>query len=778
MINIGNKASNLNILIKNKINVPDFIVLNKYNENKINDFVKKTNSKLFAIRSSTNLEDNLNNSWAGLFNSYLNIEKKEIKKYFNKVKESIKNNEVIKYKEKNNIKKEITISVIIQKMIEPDFSGVAFSINPLNGLADEILINLTKGLGNKLVDGKISPDEILLDKNTDNIKIKNTSLEISKEKINKLKNEILKIEKIFKHPVDIEWVFDKNGKLYILQSRPITTNKNFQIIDNSNIAESYSGYTSPLSFSFAKEAYKEVYKSFALLMGMSKKNIKKNEDVFKNMIVYLHGHFYYNLLNWYKMISFFPAYNLSSEFMEKMMGVSESLKEKEIIEKEKIKLKNVFITFWKSLKIIFIFSFMGLYIKKFNYFFDKYYEKEKNTKLDSFDIKKLEKRYRKLEKDLIQKWSIPIANDFAVMTSVGLFEKLYKKWIKKNDFYNFIKTNDLNLISTKHTKKLNEIMILAQENPNIFKKNLNNEEILKKIKESNSILSKKFFEYIETFSIRQPNELKLETIPEKNNPEKIIEIIKNNVEYIKSQKKTQNLSFKISFLKRNILNFLRKWAINSIIRREESRFRRNQAFNLIRNIFIQAGNVLEKEKKIKNWKNIFYLEVNEIFYPTKNINFKKIIEKRKKEEIKNKKIKLKKRYEFYGNFQNLEKHILKENKLKITENIKNNQLKGKVTSFGKKNIIKGNVIVMKSFNPKINIKNKILVTNHTDPGWTVIFPFLKGIVIENGGTLSHASIVAREYEIPCIVGVKNATKILKDNQKIEMELELEKITIK
>ncbi len=90
-----------------------------------------------------------------------------------------------------------------------------------------------------------------------------------------------------------------------------------KIYDNSNIAESYAGVTTPLTFSFVKYVYKEVYKNFSEMMGASNKTIKENEDTFEHMVEFVGYKIYYNLYSWYMMLSFFPGYKFSSEFMEK-----------------------------------------------------------------------------------------------------------------------------------------------------------------------------------------------------------------------------------------------------------------------------------------------------------------------------------------------------------------------------------------------------------------------------------------------------------------------------
>jgi len=62
----------------------------------------------------------------------------------------------------------------------------------------------------------------------------------------------------------------------------------------------------------------------------------------------------------------------------------------------------------------------------------------------------------------------------------------------------------------------------------------------------------------------------------------------------------------------------------------------------------------------------------------------------------------------------------------------------------------------------------ILVTSFTDPSWTPWFVSLKGLVTEVGGRMPHGAVIAREYGLPAIVGVENATRLIADGQRIRL----------
>ena len=93
-----------------------------------------------------------------------------------------------------------------------------------------------------------------------------------------------------------------------------------------------------------------------------------------------------------------------------------------------------------------------------------------------------------------------------------------------------------------------------------------------------------------------------------------------------------------------------------------------------------------------------------------------------------------------------------------------NILRGLAASSGK---VKGKVQV--AFSPKEVKEGVILVTIMTTPEWTNVFGKIKAIITDEGGMLSHAAIVAREYGIPAVVGVGNATQILKNGDCVEID---------
>jgi len=204
---------------------------------------------LVAVRSSATAEDLPTASFAGQQATYLNIKgDANLTETVKKCWASLFTARAIFYREENKIShKKVKISVIVQKMVQSEVSGVAFTIDPVTNDKDRIVIEAVWGLGELIVQGAVVPDSYVVQKETFSIlskKISDQSVQLIKQgqqtkeievpkkirDLQKIKDEeIIKLAKIAdklqKHyyfPQDLEWA--KEGKnLYIVQTRPVTT---------------------------------------------------------------------------------------------------------------------------------------------------------------------------------------------------------------------------------------------------------------------------------------------------------------------------------------------------------------------------------------------------------------------------------------------------------------------------------------------------------------------------------------------------------------------------
>jgi pyruvate,water dikinase len=205
-------------------------------------------ARYVAVRSSATAEDSSVASWAGELESHLNVTKANLLENIKKCWASLFTPRAIFYRFENKLNgTKISVAVVVQKMIMSEVAGICFTVHPVTKDYDQMIIEAGYGLGEMIVEGKITPDAYIIqkgkwrivDKNINKqekmlIKGKNSNLEkiVSRPKQEKQKlsnSQILKLARIcqvienhYKIPQDIEWAFEK-GKFYIIQSRQITT---------------------------------------------------------------------------------------------------------------------------------------------------------------------------------------------------------------------------------------------------------------------------------------------------------------------------------------------------------------------------------------------------------------------------------------------------------------------------------------------------------------------------------------------------------------------------
>lgn len=238
---IENASEKIRGLIESK-EIPEDI------SKEIRNKFKSLNSEFVAVRSSATAEDGSEHAWAGQLESYLNTTGESLLENVRKCWSSLFTPRAIFYRfEKGLHDTEISVAVVVQKMIQSEISGIAFSVHPITEDTNQLIIEAGYGLGEAVVSGSITPDSYVVEKEPRKILDKNISEQkkaifksgdhnnwvmidkekrdiqkLSDEKILELSELVIKIENHYGFPCDIEWAFEK-GKFYIVQNRPVTT---------------------------------------------------------------------------------------------------------------------------------------------------------------------------------------------------------------------------------------------------------------------------------------------------------------------------------------------------------------------------------------------------------------------------------------------------------------------------------------------------------------------------------------------------------------------------
>ena len=732
------KRKNLEILRDNGFNVPKFDVVEWKNRDKEIDISKYIGK--YAIRSSSNLEDRKLNSFAGQFDTYLNVVPKKINKKVQACFNSINNKNVDDYLKKKKIKiKDIKMDVIIQEMVNAKYSGIIFTSNP-QGLLNETVIVVGKGLGNNIVEDKILTTTYYYNR-TDKVYYYDGLIDyLNKELIEELITLSEKIKEVLGEYLDIEFAI-KDNKIYILQARPITTidTSNLVILDNSNIVESYPGISLPLTISFVHFVYSNVFKKEAYRLTKNKKLVEENNDNFNNMVASSSGRIYYKISSWYTLIKFLPFSKKIIPIWQDMLGVKNKTYDDTKIKLSFITKLKIYYNTFKELKNVSknLDKLNNKFIEVNDYFYTHF-----NDKLSNKQIIKL---YSLIKDELLSSWDITLVNDLYSFIYTGLLKKRLNK--KK---YNEEKINDYisGITNIESLKPIKSLIELAYNKDKLSKKEY---KLL-------------YDNYIFKYGDRNLEELKLESETFRTNNKLLDRKIK---EYRKDKNKLSiiyndlNKEKDIKIKEDFITRFISKRAMQGIKNREISRLNRSRIYGMVRSMFLGISKNLVKEKRLRKKEDIFYLTIDEVFN-YKKYDLKRIVNTRKKE------YKMFYALPGYSRLIFTNKEFDKNHKRinKIVKEIEKNILEGIPTSNGK---VSGEALVIEDINKNYDVKDKILITKMTDPGWVFLLINSKGVIAEKGSILSHTAIISREIKIPSIVGVEDATNVIKTGDYIEMD---------
>ena len=775
-----------------------------------------------AIRSSSADEDGQLNSFAGQLSTYLNISSLEeaVKATIQCFASGFSGRSLIYRREKKLALSGIQIAVVVQRMLNPDISGVLFTCDPVAMNTKSWVVSATPGVGEGLVSGAVDADTFWISSDSGEIltqeavpklyKISNRINLDGTEKVpvdpseqNKpslAEGQLLEIHvmgqrltRLFELPLDVEWAFSQNT-LYLLQTRPVTTlSRNISgfpnLWDNSNIVESYGGITLPLSFSFALNNYRVVYQQFCEVLGVPSSTVREMDSYLRNMLGIIKGRVYYNLYNWYKLIGLLPGVSTNSEFMETMMGVSEKLSGEIAARIQPHPSWGTWRGSWRKARAAIRFVYYHLRIQSivdgFLARFNSSYGQFRTTDYSSLPSDVIFQRYLEMERVMIGDWKAPIINDLLCMVHFGILRKLTAKWLNdaKPALQNDLLAGEGNLESTEPTKEL--MRLAGVINQDIELKRLIEQTPLQLIpealKQSRHLeFSREIERYLERFGHRCMNEMKLEEIDLLTDSSYLFVCLKN---YLRAgttsrdlyEERETSLRQGAEAVVNSQLSGLRlliyKWSLRNTRRavrnRENTRFARTRAYGIARKMFQAIGSDLSKLDILESDRDIFYLTIEEVYGihqgTLTTTKLKELVRLRKGEYLEHLKEEPDPRFVTRGivYWRNQFNAPAVHGDLSVDAD-----LQGLPCCPG---VVEGIVRVVASPSEDLNLNGEILVAHRTDPGWVPLYPSISALLIERGSLLSHSAIVAREMGLPTIVSIPGLISRLQTGMRVRVD---------
>ncbi len=652
--------------------------------------------QFLAVRSSGIGEDSAEHSFAGQFASFLYQKgAAQIQDALLRCWASAYSERSIAYRRAHGLwQNEIGMAVVIQKMVNSDVAGVAFSRNPIHvSDRDHLLVSSVWGQGEGLVSGELDADHFIVHRGSliATAKIaekthaltqapagglrktgvspgKITQASLTMAEVEAVARMVLKLEQDFGGPQDVEWAFEK-GRLYCLQTRPITNlptaalfdfsiNGGDPVIwDNSNIIESYCGVTTPLTFTHVNRCYREVYIQFCRVMGVPESVIREHEAMFRNMLGLIRGRIYYNLVNWYRLLFLFPGAAGSKGYMETMMGVKQGLTP-ELIPLFDFLNNPPRYALWRKVKLLILTAYRLLrsrkYVDEFMALIEGIYAPLQEVDFTRKSLPEQLALYRELEESVLKRWTAPIVNDTRCMLAFGLLKTLTAKWLGAG---NASLQNDLlcgvgDMKSTEPTKLLMQIARVVDLGPADVRERFLREgagEVWQSLRVGFAPqIHGLFQDFLQRYGFRCPNELKLEEPDLHDDPSVVIASVQSYVrmksypiermelgEAAIRNNAEEKVRAALSPLRLFIYNRVLRWARRAVRDRELLRFERTRTFGVTRRLFRGMGCNFVRLGVLNDERDVFYLTLEEIisFQEGRTVltDFKKLVLLRREE---------------------------------------------------------------------------------------------------------------------------------------------------
>ena len=758
----------------------------------------------FAVRSSCIGEDSAANSFAGQMDSLLNQSARDVPDSIRKVWASAFSPRALLYRHRKGIgQARIAVAVIVQAMVPSMAGGVLFTRDP-ESRAKTCVVSAAYGLCDGVTGGAVESDTYRVAWDGDEISKRiprktrrsvangagGTKVEalpsrlrdeavLSDRRIGRLCALGRDIERRFSAPQDIEWALDDRGTLWILQARPFTFPRRAakaRVWDNSNIVESYPGLTLPLTFSFARKAYEATFRGAMRRFLPFRRSYVDRLDLFDNMIGLLEGRVYYNLLNWYAMLSHMPGFRRHKPSWDRMIGISEETDIEAIRLPLPHRLCAAGLAVWRLITV-------GWTGRRFFARFDSVYPGYAGQDLASADEDRLSRLYRAAFRDFAGHWSPTVENDVSAMIYYDWLKKLCASWVptERGGIHNDLLRGQSDMESLAPLESLIRLAGAVAAHPDgvgLFAE-ADNGAVLARIRGEKVFesLARALERHLRAFGDRGPEELKLEVPTFRESPERLIGLIRDFLERASNPDLSRNKERKPAAVtwsslrchlrnpvKRTILWLVLRNARRAMVNRENMRFARTRVFGFTRRIFRRMGEVLSNKGLLGTPDDVFFLTVEEIFDLTEGAavtrDLKALVDLRKADYARFAKSQPAARIRTAGIPCLSPRHELEA---------EGKPVKSAAGIGCASGIADGTARVVFDPHHAKPASGHILVAKSTDPGWIFLMAGARGIIVEKGSVLSHSAIVGRELGIPTVVGVTNATKLIRDGVHIVID---------
>lgn len=774
----------------------------------------------YAVRSSATAEDLPDASFAGQQDTYLNIVgRTELLHAVRSCWASLFTDRAIVYRAQNGFKHdEVALSVVIQKMIQPSISGIMFTVDPLSQNRNILSIDAGFGLGEALVSGRVSADLYKIRKHTWTLEETKTgdkaiairSIEgggtfeeelseemrhqqvMTMEQLQELARLGTCIEQHYGSLQDIEWCIE-DEILYIVQSRPITSL--YPSLQDLPTDPSLHVYACFNHFQVMLDPIKPLGRSIlSLLLPIGKSG---QVSTHSRMITSAGSRIFIDFTEMMR-------HPIPNQHLPKLLRIADTLLASSLQEVTQRK------RFQSEMRDAFKFPMYPVVRKVLAPVLRRI--------LAYLCIRKPEGRLAELEhfihdsanqfESTVEQMDDPLAQLHCLKQTLGtlFLEKLIPTFVPvvatglisakllarlagltldDPKIFHLMRGLEGN-VTTEMDLHVADIADVARNYPEVSKALHDNptQSVLAELRicEGGPVFLDAFQHFLDLYGMRGPSEIDITRERWEEDPTSLLQSIVGNLTRETSGEHRvnhQNMAAQSEHAATELLGLLNQgplgWLKASIGRRlirvhrnlmggrEHPKYMMIRFIGVAKKVILQHGERMYTQGTLSHPKDIYYLELDECESILKGqtgtrqgSSWKQLIQERKDEH---------KRHSMYTP----PRILTSEGEIVLSQHNRDDVPQGAlVGSSASQGIIEGKARVILDPKDAILSEGEILVAPFTDPGWTPLFIHASGLVMEVGGLMTHGSVVAREYGIPAVVCVPNATQHIQTGQYIRV----------
>jgi phosphohistidine swiveling domain-containing protein len=757
--------------------VPPHVELDTITERQLESAVVQAGGYPLAARSSGHLEDLPGASFAGQYVTRLGVrDVGGLMRAIAECRASAGSAQVVAYLRRNGLdESQARVSVLVQTLIDAAVAGVAFSIDPMTGREEHSLIECCHGLGEKLVSGQTNPTRYLLrleDATVVERQPGGENVKVHDEVLRALGTYVLELQAHFGMPQDIEWALDKSGKLWILQSRPITRIHWRSDIEEFTSADFREGGVSarvctPLMYSLYRDAVQSSMQRYFVGIKLLPRGAPQ-----QNWIGIFYGRPYWSASAVKKALLKVPGFD--EEVFDRDLGI-----QKDYGRSGPARTPMTLRTLLPAIPVaIALERNYRRHLSETEAYGRRFMSEESgHLKAAASFAETADEQFFALLRNVLNFHLRTESDYFTTIYNNANFQSDLKKLLKRIEIATGGPVSAVALMSglqdISHMKMQRGLVRLVK--------------IAKREGTESSIWERALADFLAENYYHGDVELDISTPRWGERPTRVKtiveDILRSGTDPRDPEHAAQDQFGRFSAEEQRILAALRRkaWhrakferpfrkrlrlARTYLSRREEMREYSTRAYNVVRRYVLEAGARLCRLGYLKDVEDAFMLHTPELVaignpggdraHVLGLAHFRRLM---------------------YLGYRLLEppgelgrdvtQQSAPDRPRISSDSVDSVVLNGIGCSAG---IITALVRVVPGLEQADSLKpGEILVTRFTDPGWTPILGLVAGVVTEVGGLLSHAAVIGREYGIPAVLNVAGATQILKTGQRVELD---------